>query len=316
MTDLPLVVALVSSVEGRAVIAKALRGFVELMFVSNQDDLFQSAMEDRTRVVILDLRNTNGVFRTEVVQWIRVRRPSVRLLAWCCLDPNSVRDALAAGYEGVSGIIIDGADDAPAIRRAVGIDLSDRDLKLYTKQAVRDVTPEPIRPLLYHCLDRAETPLTVESLASAFGVNRKTIGEWLTRAHGPTPRQIISWSRLLLAGAMLDQSALSVEATALTLGFSSAPALRNLLKRYTGLRASALRRRGALGVIVTRFAHMFGNATVPPADTVAPHEMVHGTAGDIPRRVITQVLDSSRVRSNGSVDRELGPVVKPSGNVA
>ena len=57
----------------------------------------------------------------------------------------------------------------------------------------------------------------------------------------PPPSELWAWSRVLLAARYLEVACRSVEWVALTVGYPSANALRNALKRYTGLVPSELR---------------------------------------------------------------------------
>jgi methylphosphotriester-DNA--protein-cysteine methyltransferase len=67
----------------------------------------------------------------------------------------------------------------------------------------------------------------------------------------------------------LDQGGMSVERAAMDFGYPSAPALRNLCKRYTGLRWSEVRRHGGLAYLVERFSQTLRRGTACVAKPVA-----------------------------------------------
>jgi AraC-like DNA-binding protein len=116
-----------------------------------------------------------------------------------------------------------------------------------------DRLPPRIRPLVEYCVTHPEDAHSVEEVASTLGLNRKTLVN-RCRAEGfPAPRNIIAWCLLLLAAGLLATPNVTVEQIALQLNFPSATALRNMLKRRTGLRPSDLRARDALGEMCARF---------------------------------------------------------------
>ena len=59
-----------------------------------------------------------------------------------------------------------------------------------------------------------------------------------------------SGTYFVIVGAFLERSGATVESIALNLGFASHTALRNLIKRYTKLTASEVRKQGGLEVLL------------------------------------------------------------------
>jgi AraC-like DNA-binding protein len=64
---------------------------------------------------------------------------------------------------------------------------------------------------------------------------------------------VIAWCLILLTTALLASPGVTVERVALELNFPSATSLRNMLKRYTGLRPADLRTPTALDALCARF---------------------------------------------------------------
>jgi AraC-like DNA-binding protein len=108
-------------------------------------------------------------------------------------------------------------------------------------------------PFLRYCLEHARRDLSVEEVAAAMGVHRKTLVDRLRAARLPPPRAMIGWCRLLMAARMLDDPARTVEQVALKLDFPSGAALRNMFKRYTGLRTAEVRENGGVRCLVHAF---------------------------------------------------------------
>ncbi len=87
------------------------------------------------------------------------------------------------------------------------------------------------------------------------GVHRKTLVDRLKAARMPSPRAMIGWCRLLIAARMLDDPGRTVEQVALKLDFPSGAALRNMFKRYTGLRTTEVRENGGVRCLIHAFKH-------------------------------------------------------------
>ena len=93
----------------------------------------------------------------------------------------------------------------------------------------------------------------MEEVARALGVNRKTLVNHCKAAGFPSPGAVIAWCLILLTAALLATPGVTVERIGVQLNFPSATALRNMLKRYTGLRPTALRDPTALAELCARF---------------------------------------------------------------
>jgi methylphosphotriester-DNA--protein-cysteine methyltransferase len=69
----------------------------------------------------------------------------------------------------------------------------------------------------------------------------------------PPPSELLVWCRLLLVSHLLATTVRTVESVAMELEFPSDTALRNTIKRYTGMRASEVRERGGLVCMLQAF---------------------------------------------------------------
>jgi AraC-like DNA-binding protein len=113
--------------------------------------------------------------------------------------------------------------------------------------------PPRVRPLIEYCLMNPEHAHSVDHVARALALNRKTLANHCRAAGFPPPGAVIAWCLILLTTALLVSPGITVERVAMQLDFPSATALRNMLKRYTGLRPADLRNATALGTLCTRF---------------------------------------------------------------
>ena len=108
-------------------------------------------------------------------------------------------------------------------------------------ERVEDVLSSELREVVHYCLSFPTRAATVEDVAEAVGIHRRTIANHCARAGLPVPGALIAWCRLLLAAHLLRSQLVNVQAVATQLDFPSATALRNMLKRYTGLRPADVR---------------------------------------------------------------------------
>ena len=124
--------------------------------------------------------------------------------------------------------------------------------------------------MVHAVLSRPHEVTTVTRLAAALAVHRKTLVNHCARAGFLPPAALIGWCRLAVVGYLLERTGATVESIALSLEYPSHTALRNLVKRYTRLRATDIRQHGGLSIVVEAFArrvasHRAGGAVTQPA---------------------------------------------------
>jgi transcriptional regulator GlxA family with amidase domain len=99
----------------------------------------------------------------------------------------------------------------------------------------------------------------VADLANALGYHRKTLVNHCTQARVPPPQELMAWCRLTVAAGLLQTTPRTIESVALGLDFPSDTALRNMMKRYTGLRASEVRAAGGMRAVIAAFEAALGS---------------------------------------------------------
>lgn len=230
------------------------------------DELLALASEGLAGVVVVDLRDRTGAPTLDVVRTIREEFPSVPVVAYCTLTPDTSRDILALARAGVNDLILRGVDDVGVTLRSVITTAQEHCGAKHVLEAIGPLVPPSVVPFLRYCLEHARQALSVADVASALGVHRKTLVDRLAGASLPTPSAMIAWCRLTLAARMLEDPGRSVEQVALLLDFSSGTALRNMLKRYTGLSPREVRENGGLQCVLHAFRRTLA---APPTQSVA-----------------------------------------------
>ena len=119
--------------------------------------------------------------------------------------------------------------------------------------AIADAVPPIGRPLMELYLRGADGPMPVTEAARQLGVHRKTLRNRMDAAGLPAPADLRAWCRLFMAGRLLEEAGRTVESVAHQLEFTTGSALRNLIKRRTGLAPYMLRDAGGLHYLVACF---------------------------------------------------------------
>jgi AraC-like DNA-binding protein len=238
------IVALLVDRTARARVQAATRGVAELLFADRVDDVWETISTRLVTTVVLQPRDAAGVSVAPLVERLRATHPSISLIAYAALTPGDSRDILELARAGVHELVIRGFDDAGVrLRVALAHAQELAAASEVLRELERDV-PRALQPFVRYCLERAAEAPSVGVVARAMGVHRKTLVNRARAAGLPSPLRLIGWCRLLLAARLLEDPGRRVEQVALWLEFPSATSLRNMLKRYVGLRPSELRERG------------------------------------------------------------------------
>ena len=261
MSDL---VALILDREARARVTAGTRGVARVVFCETVVEVHravESAWSGGTRVgaVIVEPRDSAGAPCDALIATLRRRAPAVPVLAYCSPTASGSADILAAARAGVSGLLLRGHDDVGIALRSALASAGDDCAARHIMRELGVVVPAGARPIVEHCVLHARSALTVSGIARALGVHRKTLVNRLAAARLPGPQTVVGWSRLLLVGHALEEPGLPVERIALDFDFPSATALRNMLKRYTGLRPAEVRENGGLSCVL----HLAKRALAP-----------------------------------------------------
>lgn len=245
--------AVVNDPVARARLTAALKNEATVRFCERVGELLALAETGLASIVIVDRRDRDGTSTLDAVRRIRDEYPSIPVVLYCALTSETSRDVLLFARAGVDQLVVQGVDDLRTpLRGAVQTAVD----SVTAKQHLVDLAPlvpPNILPFLRHCLEHARRELTVEEVAAALGVHRKTLVDRLKAANLPSPSSIISWCRILLAARLLEDPGRTVEQVALMLDFPSGTALRNMMKRYTGLRSAEVRENGGVRCVLHAF---------------------------------------------------------------
>ena len=254
-----VVVALIRSASERVRFSSGMPRNITVQFGDTAAEIIQQITNGRVDAVIVGLHNERGESLAPAAQSIRRRFPFVTVLFYLSLVGADVREALGlASTISPHAVIIRGIDDLPltimqAVIGAREAGATSKILALFDRRS----TPGLTDTLAFMTRNSAR-PLHVADVANYAGVSRRTLFNRFRRAGLPTVARCIHWLRILHAAARLDAPDVTVEQVADQLGFPSSSTLRHLVKRLTGMTASAIRQAGGFSYLLGRAASMLG----------------------------------------------------------
>lgn len=186
---------------------------------------------------------------------LRVLFPYVPVIALFVEGVSAHRGAMLLGRGGLTELVsVDGEVDLAglrvALRRAHASGVSHR---IWNECCPR--LPEALVTLLKTALRIAHAPISIEALASAAGMPERSLRKFCEDEQIPSPQWIIGWARLLMAAFYLDEPGRTIAQVADVLDFASSCALRNQLRRYTGVSARHVRASGSIALLCRAIEH-------------------------------------------------------------
>lgn len=225
-------------------------------------DVESTVQAESADCVVVSPWDERGKPSAPTVRRLRRRFPWLPIAVYCQLEPKSAHEIAALTQAGADTFIISGYDD-------LGLSLRQRIAFAWSQRAAKDALAalEPWQtaesePILSYCLYHSAEPLTVHAVAAALSLDRKTLVHRLSAAGLPAPSILIPWCRLLCAARWLEHPDRTVEQAALVLRFGSGSALRNMFRRYTGLRAGEVRARGGLNCVLSVLTRELAQGTL------------------------------------------------------
>src|SRR5919199_1197904 len=253
--ETPVVLALITGRLERLRIATAVREQAVTHFLTTVGELLErlGAERDLPLALIVEPRDAAGRPTAPVVREIVAAHPDLPVVGYCRAGYEHSRDILDLGAAGAHELLFHNIDDSGVALRAVLTSAGQACAAAQVLRALAGDVPEVLLPLFEFCLAYPERASSVQEVAHVLGVHRKTLVNYCAQTSFPPPGAIIAWCRLLLVGHFLQMPSRTVEQIALRLEFASATALRNMLRRYTGLRPQQVREHGGLDCVVEAF---------------------------------------------------------------
>jgi AraC-like DNA-binding protein len=239
----------------RARLRAALRGEYDVHFAERGCDLLTLVRSERSDVsaVMLEMRDADGRSTHDIVRQLSVSEQSPPVLAYCRAGAEHAGEIRNFVLAGVSELVFDGIDDAGVALRALLSSAQQIHVGERVANVLLTMLPSILHPFVRYVTAHPETQ-RVADVADALGHNRKTLVNHCTQAVAPPPQELLAWCRLSVVAELLSTSPRTIESIALQLDYPSDTALRNMMKRYTGLRATEVRKRGGLRCVMDALA--------------------------------------------------------------
>jgi len=249
------VVALLADARPASQLRDALKSSAVVRVAATIADAHQLLKVTSTPLIalIVEPHDRDGRQTAGFVRQLAAAYPGVPIVGYCSALLAQSREIVDLVNAGVHELLFRGVDDVGVGVRHV---LQSACIACAADQVfaqVADVVPGRLEPLVQHALRQPHLAHSVSAVAEVLGVHRKTLTNYCGDAELPPPGELIGWCRLLLTAFLLGTTSRTVEAIALELEFASDTALRNMMKRYTGLSASEVRRQGGLPCVVESF---------------------------------------------------------------
>jgi AraC-like DNA-binding protein len=248
-----IVAALIRDQVSRARLTDALRTEATVRSCVRLTEVLALVEAGLASLIVVDHRDFDGSPTLPTVRRLRDEFPSVPIVMYLPMSVAVSGAVMDYAKAGVSQIVFQGVDDLKASLRAAVNAALDQVSAAALATDLDPLIPATVMPFVRYCLEHARRDITVEEVAGAMGVHRKTLVDRLKAARLPSPRAMIGWCRLLVAARMLDDPGRTIEQVALKLDFPSGAALRNMFKRYTGLRTTEVRENGGVRCLVHVF---------------------------------------------------------------
>jgi AraC-like DNA-binding protein len=234
----------------------ALRDRQELVPCENWEAIFSLCERLPVRIVVFDLF-TGGAANFARTRFLKRKYPRLILVAYISFKASRVQDVFDAGRQGIDGLVIEGADDAPRSLLAQIERAESRSLAGSMRRALEGMPAVAVDATLL-AVTRAHEALTPDQFAQAFGLARRTMASRLSAVGFPSPQRLLTWGRLLLAAHLLEDSSRSADRVAKAVQFPSATAFRNTCQRHLGATPSEIRSRGGARFVKSLFLREIG----------------------------------------------------------
>jgi AraC-like DNA-binding protein len=260
----------------RARIAQALPDGIALESCDSIAALRLQVFEQRASLIVAEPCDCQGQVTWPILSEIRQAFVDLPIVAYFTTRASFSQYLPELSLAGVHDFVQFDVDDEPSLLRARLMRARTLSIGDWAYTELRPVLDQRIEAFVRYCLLNADHRMTVDDVAVALAVNRRTL---VNRCDGTslTPENVISWCRILIASRLLDDVGRPIEKIALELDFPSANTLRNMLQHYVGLSPTELRSRGASRTVLAAFESALGSpriGTVTIGDAAPPEVAV------------------------------------------
>ena len=214
-----------------------------LLPVDNASGMLDAIRLRPVELAVVDPGDGPGIGIREIER-LRQMFPSLSLLIYTALTPETAELLLALGRVGIRRAIFSRFDDSPSsLRKALQ---SEAEHTVFSKVArsladVFEVLPDQLRAALESTLSSPMEAPTVTLMAERAQLGRRTCERLFARSGLPSPRTVLIVARLLYAHRLLLDPGHTVDDVATKIGYSQARTMQSHLREVFGLTAGEMR---------------------------------------------------------------------------
>ena len=254
---------------GRARIDDGAKGFARTLWLETFAEVLAAVSDRPAHVtgVVVGWIDAAGVPPLHLITELRRVFPAVPILGYCLSTAERLEDLRRMAVAGVHQLLLDATADSRSVVRTA-LEATRRQCAATQIFAqIQDIIPARLHPLVLTALENPARTTSVSDLARELGVDRKTLRNWCSAEGFLAPRDLLRWSRLLLAAALLNWSGRSVTSVANELEYPTDNSLRIAIRRQFRVQPSAMKRGGVDRAVNAFRTHVARRAT--PQRTIA-----------------------------------------------
>jgi len=235
---------------------EAVRGRALVERYDHVDPLISAVALGQVGLSVLEVRRATSALTLAGIRRLRDAFPAHPIVVWCDLRALDTATLLTVARLDVQELIRADGDDLPHTLARTIANAAQRSVSARIAAELRDLVPPRVRPVFEYALEHAGEHLSRDAVAAGFGISRRTLHNRLVEVGLPPTRPFLTWCRMLVAGAMLDQPGHTLDSIAGQLDFPDGGALGKLVRRYAGCTVNELRDLGALVTLAAAFRRL------------------------------------------------------------
>ncbi len=216
-------------------------------------ELLIAVSSGRVALTVVEAGGGSNAAALLALRRLREGFPTHPVIAWCDVRAIESHELLEIARAGVQDLIRHDLDELRHVFARIVASATQRAISYRILEELGDVVPQRLHPLLSYVLEHADERLDRDGVAAVFGLSRRTLQNRLTDARLPPVRPFLTWCRLLVASALLDEPGHTLDSVAAQLDFHDGANLAVTLRRYTGANITQLRAHGAFTEAIRAF---------------------------------------------------------------
>ncbi len=216
-------------------------------------ELLMAVSSGRVALTVVEAGGGSNAAALLALRRLREDFPKHPVVAWCDVRTIESHVLLEIARAGVQDLVRHDFDELRHVFARIVASATQRAISFRILDELADVVPARLHPLLSYALEHSDEHLDRDGVAAVFGLSRRTLQNRLTEAQLPALRPFLTWCRLLVAAALLDEPGHTLDSVAAQLDFHDGGNLGTALRRYTTVNITQLRVRGVFTEAVRAF---------------------------------------------------------------